>query len=71
MARNSVTDYEHVMNRLKEIKSNFKEEEVPENAKEWQLNRKPGAVVKAMLEITVEEVYSITPKPGEAGKRLI
>ena len=49
----------------------FTEEEVSEKAKEWQINRKPGAIVKPMLEIPIEEVYSITPKPGEAGKRLI
>ena len=39
-------------------------------AKKWILELKPGKKVKGVVEIKVTAIYSITPNPKEAGRRI-
>ena len=45
--------------------------DVFEEAKNWILKIKPNKKVKGVVEIYIEEIYSIAAIPKEAGKRLI
>ncbi len=40
-------------------------------AKKWILKIKPKKKVKGLIEVRIEAIYSLTPKPSEAGKRIV
>jgi len=42
-----------------------------ESAKKWILKLKPNKIVKGIVEIKVNNIYSITPNYKEAGKKII
>lgn len=46
------------------------EGETFEEAKAWILEKKPDKNVKGVVEVKVDEIYSIKPEPGEAEKRV-
>ncbi len=46
----------------------YSEGEIFESGKEWILESKPDKIVKGVIEIKVNEVFSITPNYEDAGK---
>lgn len=44
--------------------------EIFEKAKAWSVSLKPNKQVKGVVELKAEEIFSLKPKPGEAGKQI-
>jgi predicted pyridoxine 5'-phosphate oxidase superfamily flavin-nucleotide-binding protein len=49
----------------------FSSGDVFDKAKKWILKLKPGKKVKGVVEVKITDIYSIRPKPCEAGKKIV
>ena len=57
--------------QIKGIAKYYSEGRVFDKGKKWILQLLPNKIVKGVVEIKVTEIYSITPKYGEAGKKIV